>query len=162
MKIPPALQTRVAAVEEKILAHPLLLLDRLAGLVAAVAIIFFVILYGPGFILGIRQAFTDRTIEKQKNQAAAEKTAAEQQIIGAGEADKERQAEDLNRETNLEPERERAGRNLEEARRARIAAEETYAKNRNRDPDPDSSDLHKRNCSDLAELYPEKRFAGCR
>lgn len=129
----------------------------------AVALFYLVLVFGPAFFLGIRESFSNRAIEKTKVEAAAEKNASDQEKINAGQFEIERKAEDLNREQVLKPKREEAAANLAEATRRRKAAEELYEKNRNarRLPDPNDLNFRRRNCSDLAELYPGERFAGC-
>lgn len=132
-------------------------------LALAVVALYLLIVFGPAFAMGIRHGFSNRAIDKTKAEASAEKKAADQEKISAGQIEIERKAEDLNREQTLKPKRQQTAATLEEASRRRKAAEELYEKNRNdrRRPDPDDLNLHRRNCSDLAELYPGQRFAGC-
>lgn len=133
-------------------------------LVVVVALFFILLILAPALFLGIRHGFSNRKIDKAKTEAAGEKTAAQEERINAGEIEIDRKAEDLNRERSLEPNRKESAATLEEATRRRKAAEEVYEKTRStrRDPDPDDLTLHRRNCSDLVELYPDKTFAGCR
>jgi hypothetical protein len=133
------------------------------ALIIAAALVYFVLLFGPALVLGIRHSFSERTIEKTKEAAATEKTAAEQERIDAGQIEIERKAEDLHRDQELKPQRLRAANSLAEARARRKEAEDRYEtiRTNRRSPDPDGLTLHRRNCADLAELYPDQRFAGC-
>jgi cell division protein FtsB len=135
----------------------------LAILAITTVVVFVLVIFGPALLLGIRHGFSNRQIEETKTEATAEKTAADEEKISAGEIEIERKAEDLNRERSLKPKREQSAAALAEASRRRRDAEELYEKNRKagRSPAPDDLNLHRRNCSDLAELYPTRRFAGC-
>jgi hypothetical protein len=135
----------------------------IATLAIAAALVYFLVLFGPAFLLGIREGFSNRAIEKTKAAATTEKTAADQEKISAGQTEIGRKAEDLNREQTLTPKRQQAAATLAEATRRRKAAEDLYEKTRNdrRRPDLDGLALRRRNCSDLAELYPRQHFAGC-
>jgi hypothetical protein len=137
--------------------HPYITLAIAAGL------FYLLILFGPAFVLGIREGFSNAAIQKTKIEAATEKTAADQEKISAGQTEIERKAEDLNREQSLTPKRQQTATTLAEATQRRRAAEDRYEKSRNdrRHPDLDDLTLRRRNCSDLAELYPGQRFAGC-
>lgn len=132
-------------------------------LAVAVVLFFVLVLFGPAFLLGVREAFSNRAIEETKQAAATEKTAAQQEKLSAEQNQIERKAEDLNRSQNLQPKRQQAAANLEEATRRRKAAEDRYENDRQnrRSPDVDDVTLRRRNCADLAELYPDSRFAGC-
>jgi hypothetical protein len=83
------------------------------GIVVALV---FLLIYGPAFLLGIKEAFTTPKIERQKQEAATEKTAAEVDKAAAAEAQTERKAEDERRTTEIEPQRRRAASRLDEAR----------------------------------------------
>lgn len=126
------------------------------------ALLYLLFIFGPALLFGIRQNFSDRAVEKGKSQAEAERTAGQQEKIQADEIEIQRKAEDLNRATNLTPERERAAGQVQTAQQRRQEAEDRYEKNRTaRRPDLDDPALRRRNCADLAELYPAERFAGC-
>lgn len=136
--------------------HPL-------GTLIAIVLLVFLVLYGaPSIYFALKHGAEDRKVEKLENAADKEKTAAANEKLAAGEIDAERKAEDLNRQNNLEPQSQRAIAALAEATRRRKEVENRHAKNPptiNPDLDPDT--LRRRNCSDLAELHPDKRFAGC-
>ena len=137
--------------------HPFIPLAIGASLVCVLVI------FGPALLLGIRESFSNRTIKNTKTATATEITGAEQEKISAGKIEIERKAEDLHREEELKPQRQRAATSFAEARQRRKEAEDRYEKARNarRSPDPDDLTLRRRNCTDLAELYPGQRFAGC-
>jgi hypothetical protein len=130
------------------------------GIVVALV---FLLIYGPAFLLGIKEALTTPKIERQKHEAATEKTAAEVDKTAAAEAQTERKAEDERRTTEIEPQRRRAASRLDEARQTRQTLERTYEKNLQnpRRPPVDDDNLRRRNCSDLAGILPGQRVAGC-
>lgn len=138
-------------------AHPL------PTLAIAAALVYLLILFGPAFVLGIREGFRNRAIEKTKAATVSEKTAADQEKISAGQTEIERKAEDLSRDQTLKPKRAESATALAEASRRRKAAEDRYEKKRTarRLPDLDDLAVRRRNCSDLAALYPDRHFAGC-
>ena len=148
----------VTSLSNQALAHPYI------TLAITVVLVYFAVLFLPAFVLGIREGVTNRTIEKTKTAAVEEKTAATQDKISAGQIETERKAEDLNREQTLTPQRQQASATLAEATRRRQQAEDLYEKNRNarRIPDPNDLNLRQRNCSELAEIYPDQRFSGCK
>lgn len=134
----------------------------LGTLIAAVLVLFLVLYFVPSAYLTLKYGAEDRKVTKSEKTADKEQTAGENDKQAAAESETERKAEDLNRQNNLEPARERATAALAEATRRRKEVEDRHAKNPttiNPNSDPDS--LRRRNCSDLAELHPEKRFAGC-
>jgi flagellar biosynthesis/type III secretory pathway M-ring protein FliF/YscJ len=133
------------------------------ALIVAAVLFYLVIFLVPAFVVGLRDRASDKKVEQTKQAAGTEKTAAEQERISASETEVERKAEDLFREEKLKPERERANESLTESRKRRQQAEENYAKSRSNrsNPDPDDLNLRRRNCADLAELYPSQRFTGC-
>ncbi len=132
-------------------------------LVVTAAFVYVLVIFGPALLLGIKHGFSSQKIEKQKEAAETEKTAAHDQIIQAGEIEAERQAEDRHREQKLRPARDGANISLAEARERRKAAEKRYDQIRKDPPQPGIDDLalRLRNCTDLATLYPGLRFAGC-
>lgn len=134
----------------------------LGTLIAAVLVLFLVLYFVPSAFLTLKYGAEDRKVEKLEKTADKEHTAGENEKEAAGEFETERKAEDLYRQTNLEPARERATNALAAATKRRKELEDRHAKNPptiNPDLDPDT--LRRRNCSDLAELHPDKRFAGC-
>lgn len=135
---------------------------------AGAAIVFYIVVFAiPGFLIGfrdgVRDAVTNRAIEQTKDHATTEKTAAEQERMKADENAIDRKIEDRYREEKLQPDRLRATRSLAESRARRQQAEEKHEKARLNPsaPDPDDSNLRKRNCADLTQLFPDKQFAGC-
>jgi hypothetical protein len=121
-----------------------------------------VIILLSGAAFAIRDHFTQKQVDKTKAEAEVETTAAQKEKMDAGEISIERKAEDKFRE-HLNTDRKTADLNLTNATNRRRAAESSYEKTRTdrRRPTLDDDALRRRNCSDLAQLYPDESFAGC-
>jgi hypothetical protein len=131
--------------------------------VACVAFGFLAVHFADGVVSGFRSAITTREVQATEGQAAQASADAGAQLGAANETGIERRVNDRVREQTITPELEHTARASEHARERTTRARanyETAQTNSFRGGGTDS-DLHKRNCADLAGLYPGARFARC-
>lgn len=133
-----------------------------AGLLALAALVLG--LWFFGVVAGIRHLFENRQVQQLEQKATDAETKAGAQVKQADQLATERAAEDLNRERTITPEIARTSRTVTETRERARKAQANYEKTLTQPDlviDPDTAALHRRNCTDLAELYPGEQHPAC-
>lgn len=140
---------------------------KLATAICAAAIIIAMVYLGYLLVTAISNGFENAQVERLNKQAAGKQAEANKSLDQANAEAVDRKAEDKLRERTIEPQLEQATQNSQAARERARQAERNYEKSRTRPSgtdsrvDPDQRLLHERNCTDLRELYPGERIAGC-
>lgn len=131
--------------------------------VACVAVGFLAVRFGDGLVSGFRSALTTRQVQATEGQAAKASADAGAQLGQANDTAVERKVNDRVREQTITPELEHTARASDHARERTTRARANYetAQTNSFHGGGTDSDLHKRNCADLAELYPGARFVRC-
>ncbi|HEV2862863.1 MAG TPA: hypothetical protein VGX48_17740 [Pyrinomonadaceae bacterium] len=120
--------------------------------------------FAGGVVSGARSAITSNQVQATEAQSHEAQVQAGAAIASANETAVERKVNDQVRERTIKPAVEQTAREAAAAKERVKGARSNYEKATNTNAlrrGDDLGALHRRNCADLALLYPGERFARC-